>query len=159
MLLVGCKAEEISESKSTIEVFNAVVTNEVSNEYAISDQPLFTANDIEYYDWNKHRIVFKDMTKYSEIGSKVIKLPYIGSELFNTGSRDKFLLYIDGEMIYEGYYNQSMLSSFMPLGIVITDEEDGISILFSYITGEEDKDKRSDVRIYEALKNNDLLRE
>ena len=83
------------------------------------------------------------------------KKPYIGSEIFDTGNFDRFLVVVNDELIYEGYYVQSSASSYLPLGITMKDEIDGVSFAFGGIVGSEDG--RFDQRIHDAIKTMGLL--
>ncbi|GMQ57188.1 hypothetical protein AN1V17_15830 [Vallitalea sediminicola] len=131
--------------------YNAVEKEAFSDEYIVSKEPLFTGNDINYYDWSTHTIVFKDdfISQQKNI-DKDIKIG--GSSIFDTNSRDKFMVYVDNELLYDGYYNQSLLSSFYPIGAVLFDLSDAVRIDFNGIKGVELKDNRSDLKMYESLK-------
>jgi hypothetical protein len=160
LLFVGCKDEELYNHKIeeeklnfTIEVYNSIDNANTSDNKRL----LFTEQDIESYDWEEQRIYFNDNIIIPDSLSDVLKKPYIGSEIFNTGNFDKFLIYINEELIYEGYYSQSPASSFGAMGITMCDEYDGISIVFGGIVGSEDF--RFDQRIHEALESNELLKE
>jgi len=81
------------------------------------------------------------------------KLRKGGSILLGTTQGDRFILKINGEKIYEGFFEQALTSSFFPIGAVITDTEHGIRIEFNNI----EDDKRSDERIYKLLRGKKLL--
>lgn len=157
-IIVSCGSKDNTVNKSSIEFYKAVENEAFSNEYIVSKEPLFTGNDINYYEWSTHTIVFKDdfisqqknIDKDTKIG---------GSSIFGTNSRDKFMVYVDNELLYDGYYNQSLLSSFYPIGVVMVDLSDGVRIDFNGIKGVEPKDNRCDLRMYEALKLCEILKD
>lgn len=115
--------------------------------------------DIEYYDWNNQTIIFK---KESGIDCKPIEnFEHNHQTLssFATTSRDKFYIYVDDEFIYDGYYAQSVISSYLPIGITMIDVENGVMIKYWTLDNMEKNDKRFDNRLYNALKANDILKE
>ncbi|WP_105616456.1 hypothetical protein [Vallitalea okinawensis] len=179
-IILSCKSKVDKDTKHTIEFYNAVEKN--SDEYMVSSEPLFTDDNIDYYDWSTHTIVFKEgyIDKYKELNSNnedkstnsnsgtgvtLIFHESIsntmdnnrigGSKIFDTGSRDKFIVYIDNELIYDGYYNQSIYSSFLPIGAVMIDRSDGVRITLNPVGVE---DNRNDIRIYNALESLKILK-
>ena len=157
--IVSCESSTANKlNKVTIEFYNAVEKEAFSEEYIISKEPLFTGEDINYYEWNTHTIVFKDeFLSQQKNNDKNIKIG--GSAMFGTKARDKFMVYVDNELIYDGFYNQSSLSSFFPIGAVMVDISDGVRIVFQGIQSVEPEDNRFDLRIYEALKRDEILRD
>ncbi len=122
---------------------------------------LFTDNDIEEYDWESHRITFTDeflsaSVNNQNIGDTQKFLHDGGSALLETTGRERFIIMIDDEVIYAGHFKQALVSSFYPLGAVISDINGGIIIDFIGIN-EPDKDIRNDERIRETLKVKGLL--
>ena len=147
-----------NSNKVDIKFYNAVPIEMYSDEYLISERPLFTDDDIKYYDWEHQIIIFKKESDQNF--SPMIGLEHNHQTLssFATTSRDKFYVYVDGELIYNGYYAQSIISSFFASGITLKDVEDGVKI--EYVTLENNSnDKRFDKRLYNALKANGILLE
>lgn len=171
--------------KHTFEVYNAV--KDTSGNFIRDEEPLFTGENIDYYDWNSHRIVFKEsfikestvaVREYkgdnkdtnnteSDTTSEVILVfdepkdsksnaTIGGSMVFNTGHQDMFMVFVDDELIYEGFYNQSLLSSFLPTGAVMKDGLGYVWIDFRLMDSEEDH--RDDSRIYDALNSLGLIK-
>ena len=157
-IIVSCSSKNNNVNKSSIEFYNAVEKEAFSDEYRVSKKPLFTEKDINYYDWDTHTIVFKDefMSQQKNI-DKNNKIG--GSSVFGTKSRDKFMVYVDNELLYDGYYNQTYFSSFYPIGAVMLDLSDGVRIEFHEIKGVETVDNRSDLRMYKALKECEILQD
>ncbi len=148
-------------------------TNETLRVYAINDYEstnnvslenktlLFTDNDIKEYNWESHRITFtdeflNDSDTKQNIGNTKKFLTNGGSTLLGTSGREKFIVMIDEEVIYDGYFKQSMVSSFYPIGAVISDINGGIRIDFNGIEGLE-KDIRNDKRIRKILEDKDIF--
>ena len=158
-MLVGCNNfTNDGSNKVVIEFYNAVPTETYSGEYLVSEKPIFTGDDIEYYDWNNQTIIFK---KESEIDCKPIENFESNHQTlssFATTSRDKFYIYVDDEFIYDGYYGQSIISSFLPIGITMIDVENGVRIKYWTLDSMEKNDERFDDRLYDALKANDILK-
>jgi hypothetical protein len=159
-MLVGYKYfNNDSSNKVVIEFYNAVPIETYYDEYLVSEKPIFTGDDIDYYDWNNQMIIFK---KESGIDCKPIEdFEHNHQTLssFATTSRDKFYIYIDDEFIYDGYYGQSIISSFLPIGITMVDVEDGVKIRYWILDNMDKNDKRFDDRLYDALKANNILKE
>lgn len=159
LLLQGC-------TKSTkdvgLEVYAGKVDSTNQKHCSISEKPLFTDSDIQTYDWKTHSIIFKKdfLNKLEANKNSNDTNTYIGgSKLLNTNSMDKFIIYVNKEPIYEGFYMQSVLSSFYPVGATMVDLEDGIQITFNDIEGRNVIDKRADERIYNTLKEKKLIKE
>ncbi len=159
-MLVGCGSSANDNSnKVDIEFYNAVPIEAYSDEYIVSEKPMFTGDDIKYYYWDMHTIIFKEE---SEIDCKPIEHFESNHQTlssFATTSRDKFYVYVDGEFIYDGYYSQSFISSFLPVGITMRDRENGVNITYFSLDNKDENDKRSDDRLYDALKANGILAE
>ncbi|MDM8534641.1 hypothetical protein QUF55_08095, partial [Clostridiaceae bacterium HSG29] len=148
-----------SYNNAVIEFYNAVPIETYSDEYIISEKPMFTGDDIEYYGWNNQTIIFK---KESGIDCKPIenfKSNYQTLSSFATTSRDKFYIYVEDEFIYDGYYAQSMISSFLPIGITMIDIENGVKIKYWALDNMDKNDERFNDRLYDALKANNILKE
>ena len=60
---------------------------------------------------------------------------------------------INDEIIYTVYFQQSMLPSFCPIGIVIIDNDNGIILSCN----KSEADKPNDKRVYKVLKDKKLL--
>ncbi len=145
-----------NSNKVDIKFYNAVPIEPYSDEYLVSELPLFTNDDIKYYDWENQIIVFKKQSELNLSPLDGLEHNHITLSSFATTSRDKFYVYVNDELIYNGYYVQSPLSSFFALGITMKDIEDGVKI--EYVTLENNSiDKRFDKRLYNALKANGLL--
>jgi hypothetical protein len=158
-LLQGCTN---SSKDMGFEVYLGKVYGTNVENYSISEKPLFTDADIQTYDWNTHEIIFdKDfLDKLKAKNNNDDTKMYIGgSKLFNTGLMDKFIVYVNKELVYEGFYMQSVLSSFYPVGATMVDLEDGIQITFNDIEGSNVIDKRDDQRIYNILKQKNIIKE
>jgi len=164
LLLIGCdKIVETTGDLGSLEIYNAVEKEAFSDEYVLDSVPLMTIDDIESYDWNKNFIKLKpsvlpesnveDTEKQKT--SQNIKIG--GSRIFDTNSRDQFMIIVNDELIYSGYYNQSFYSSFFPVGSVMVDSEEGVYINFVSVEGLDLEDLRNDERIYDVLKAYDLL--
>ncbi len=152
LLFVSCKVEE-SDERSTIKFYNCN-----SNDIERTNKTLlFTDNDIDSFDWESQTIYFNENIYIQDELLEGRKAVGIGSEIFSTGSRDLFLVYVDDELIYEGQYSQSYASSYMPIGVVLLDQLDGVRLSYSMLDGNEDI--RFDERIYKALNSNNLLKE
>lgn len=147
-----------NSNKVDIEFYNTVPIENYSDDYLVSEMPLFTNDDIESYDWHTQLIVFKKESKVNLSPLNGIEHNKLTLSSFATTSRDKFYLYVDGELIYNGYYKQSPISSFFALGITMKDVEDGVKIDFNPLENSS-IDKRFDKRLYKALKVNDILLE
>ncbi|PKM95610.1 MAG: hypothetical protein CVU84_02065 [Firmicutes bacterium HGW-Firmicutes-1] len=159
VMISGCSRR--NNDDSTGDRFKVYIgdTTDLSSEYVIRDKPIFTDNDIEYYDWDNQKIVFKD--EYLE----QLDVPFVeekryigGSRLLGTSSIDKFYVYVDDELIYDGCFAQSMLSSFLPQGAIISDINDGVYIKFVNLCGDQ-LDKRYDERILKLLEKKALIKE
>ncbi len=145
-------------NKVDIKFYNAVPIESYSDEYLVSELPLFTNDDIKYYDWDNQIIIFKKQSELNLSPLDGLEHNHITLSSFATTSRDKFYVYVDDELIYNGYYAQSPLSSFFAIGITMKDVEDGVEI--EYVTLENNShDKRFDKRLYNALKANGILLE
>lgn len=142
----------VTISKSVLEVYNATRSDDLSFSYVMADEPMFTSEDIEIYEWSTHTIRLDKLYFDADRSANWLG----GSTIFGTDSQDKFMVFVDGELIYEGYYEQSVLSSFMPSGAIMKDEADGVSITFIGID-ESDEDLRRDERIYACLKSAGVL--
>jgi len=146
-----------NSSQIKIECYNAIPIESYSDEYRISETPLFTEEDIEYYDWKQHIIVFKEksMLKLSRLGGLEHNHQTLSS--FATTPRDKFYLYVDEELIYTGYYSQSRISSFYAEGITMENIENGV-LIKKDIKKSGSIDNRLNDRLYNALKKNKILK-
>ncbi|MCD5414429.1 MAG: hypothetical protein LR001_05435 [Clostridiales bacterium] len=82
-----------------------------------------------------------------------------GSRLLGARPRDKFYVYINDELIYDGFFMQSMVSSFYPTGAVVFDVINGIQIKYNDIIDGKTEDLRYDSRIKELMKKKGLLRD
>lgn len=156
-ILQGCSndSEEIS-----FEVYLGKADLSNLKKYVISEEPLFTDRDIKAYDWKTHRIIFKKEflnQKATQKNSDETKTYLGGSKLLNTNSRDRFIVYVNKEPIYEGFYMQSVLSSFYPVGATMVDVEGGVQITFNQVEGSQVMDKRNDERIYNSLNEKKIL--
>lgn len=140
---------KVDKEAPILEVFNARFGEDG---YILEDEPMFTINDIKIYEWSNHKIILDNIYFDTEKSPSWLG----GSVILGTDSQDKFMVFVDGELIYEGYYEQSLLSSFMPFGPIMSDEADGISIDFRKADGNE-VDLRGDIRIYECLKSAGVL--
>ena len=148
-----------------LEIYLAQVDESNDKNLIINEEPLFTDKDIKQYIWETHQIIFtdefvkkldfnrnsKDKSDNPLIPKGVI--PKGGSVLLGTTQSDRFVMIINNERIYEGYFKQSIVSSFFPPGAVITDYKDGIMIGFNDFVD----DMRSDERIYNLLKDKNLI--
>lgn len=126
--------------------------------------PIFTEADLLFVDWTEQKWFFKpsfleslegQVTKFGDNNdNSPSTLDIEGADLL--GDYDQFVVVLDGESIYEGYFQPSMYASFLPVGPVIHDvEEKGIKIELNDI--EDGPDKRYDERIQTRLKEKGLL--
>lgn len=115
---------------------------------------LFTGEDIEYYDWVRHAIGFKN--EFLEGRYKGDEYGWIhgGSQMLDTKDTDAFLVYIDDELIYRGDFPYSAFSSQMNRRITMRDE--GIEMVIK--EGYEVEDKRHDRRVYDFFNNRNMLK-
>ena len=96
---------------------------------------LFTDADIQEYNWNNHEITFTkaylESKKRHAVGADEKQVDPIitgGSKFFGTTQWDSFLVTINEEIIYEGRFQQSAISSYMPIGAILMDTDKGIKI-------------------------------
>lgn len=163
LMLVGCKASgEINAEKVTIEFYNATSVEDFSSEfgeYVLDDKPMFTVDDIEYYDWDNQIIMFKSTSEVACESFDSFDHNNLTLSSFATKSMDKYFVYVDKEFIYSGYYGQSPLSSFLPVGNTLIDIDNGVKLGYLKIDDTEGKDKRFDEKLYDALSANGILKE
>ena len=160
VMLGGCQVNDNKaiEYREESQEYIFKVYNSINNVKAADNlRLLFSHEDIRVFDWENQRIFFNSNVDLPDLLEGSFKKPYVGSEIFNTGNFDKFLVFVNDELIYEGYYVQSTASSYLPMGITMTDEVDGVSFVCGGIVGGEDS--RFDQRILEAIKTLDLLEE
>ena len=160
VMLVGWKSfTNDSSNKVDIKFYNAVPIETYSDKYIVSENPMFTGDDIKYYDWNNQIIIFKEEYEIDCEPIENIEHNHQTLSSFATSSRDKLYIYIDDEFIYDGYYDQAYISSFLPIGITMSDIKDGVKIKYWVLDDMEKNDQRFDDRLYDALKANGILKE
>ena len=155
---VGCSNDTSDIDEIRLKVYKSSI-DMTSGEYEIQDELLFTNNDIESINWSNQEYVLKrDFLEKLNIVNKDDSTYIGGSLIFGTKPSDMFSIYIDGEFIYSGYFEQSFLSSFYATGAVIKDIENGIEITYVDTIGNSQiKDKRFDERIKKVLRELELI--
>ncbi|PHS33911.1 MAG: hypothetical protein COA82_07935 [Alkaliphilus sp.] len=156
--ILGCDSSNSSEGNNArFEVYIGE-QDTLSGEYILRDKPVFTDEDIKSYEWDMQIIKFKQ-EYLDQLDVPNIKDKYYigGSRLLGTQASDKFYIYINDELIYDGFFMQSMVSSFYPIGAVIFDVKDGIQIRHNDIIGGKTKDLRYDGRIKDVMKTKGLF--
>ncbi len=144
--------------KVDIKFYNAVPIEMYSDEYLVNELPLFTDDDIEYYDWDQQIVKFKNKSEVKVLAMKDFEHNNQTLSSFATTLRDKFYVYVDDELIYEGFYAQSIISSFYAEGITLKDLDAGIKIEHVELV-DGGNDERLDERLYKALKANRILKD
>lgn len=157
VILVYWLYTNLKSSENQISIYNASPIGINSNDYLVDETPLFTHKDIKYFDWDNQIIIFKKTSGLDLTALTGLENNYQTLSRFATGQRDKFYLYLDDELVYSGYYGQSMISSFFADGITMTDIENGVKLSFN--SPDNLQDKRYDSKLYEALKSQGLLKE
>ena len=143
-------------SKVEITFFNATPKDLYSDEYIVDEIPVFTQNDIEYFDWEQQIIMLK---KDNDLNLKAFLIGEHNNQTlssFATTQRDKFYIYVEDEFVYSGYYSQAMISSFYAHGVTMKDIDGGVSIENIGLDSEF-SDERLNDKLYKALKSNNLL--
>lgn len=117
---------------------------EEKNNYFICDEPLFTDEDISTYNWNTQSIVLEEGI------IKELPLP-------PNYTSDKFMVFVNKELVSEGYFQQSLYSSFYPTGVVMNRTPDGVKFVFHDVEGMDLDDTRFHDKIYDRLENVGML--
>lgn len=138
------------------------ISKEDFSKFIDENAPILTENDIESYNWSMHSIYLKKT--YLEEHSKKEETSEINDGFYEGGSlwlkakeKDRFILVVDNEILYDGSVRQGLSSSYYPVGPVISDLDNGIGIGFIELENESNPDIRNDTKLYQALKNNKQL--
>ena len=143
-------------SKIEITFYNATPKDLFSDEYIVDEVPVFTQNDIKYFDWEQQTIMLKND---NDLNLKAFLIGEHNNQTlssFATTQRDKFIVYVEDEFVYSGYYSQAMISSFYAHGVTMKDIDGGVSIENIGLDSEF-SDERLNDKLYKALKSNNLL--
>ncbi|MTI70825.1 MAG: hypothetical protein FH751_11305 [Firmicutes bacterium] len=128
---------------------------EGTNDLVIDESPIITGEDILSYEWDTHKIVFKDEFLSScEVDETKDDFIVGGSKILGVYYPDQFAVYIDDEELYRGHMKPQAYISFMPRGPMISNSDKGIIIECL----DSNFDTRNNEKQYEVLKNNDLLK-
>lgn len=155
--LCGCENSETTTAVTSdrLVFYNMTLNNE--GEYVANESPMFTIEDVESYDWKNHVILFrKDVLEKMNTESRSFSNKVGGIKKLMTGPMDMFAIYIDDELIYEGYYGQTTISSNTVTGNVMEEVPNGVQM--SYYYSSDEKDLRLDTRIYELLEEKNLIK-
>ncbi|MBN2853320.1 MAG: hypothetical protein JXQ23_11355 [Clostridia bacterium] len=152
MLIAGCTKKTNIVEDTRFEVYISSIDDLVNGEYVMEELPLFTNSDLMSVNWEKQEYLFTKEFLKKLPASDTQKKTYIGgSILLGTKARDKFSVYVDGQFIYEGEFEQSVFSSYLPTGAILKDIENGVSIIFTDIKNSDLIDMRFDNSIKKAL--------
>lgn len=146
----------IDNSKQSFEIYLASGTSSDLSKLILSTTPVVTDDDILSYIWDVHEIVFNE----SYLNSRQSKSPNQsygslsgfsidgGSKQLGASYKDKFVIIVNGERIYSGYFPKPVHFSSINGSPLIVDKPIGVVIeLLS-----NDVDVRSDRRIYSVLR-------
>lgn len=154
LLLPACKKQE--NNADSLE-FYILRMSEDKSEFILEEEPIFTGADIKSYDWDKHIITFTDeflSSSNSEEVSDTDSFIMGGSNILGVYYPDQFALYLNGKELYRGYFRPQAYISFMPMGPIVSDVENGIII---NCIGQVN-DPRDNEELHKFLKENGLLR-
>jgi len=158
IVFVGCSNNTNNLDEIRLKVYKSSI-DLASGEYEIQEELLFTNNDIESINWSNQEIILKNtFLEKLNILEKDNKTYIGGSIIFSTKPSDMFSVYIDDELIYTGYFEQSFLSSFYATGAIMKDIKNGIKITYvDTVVNSQIKDKRFDERIKKVLSELELI--
>lgn len=122
----------------------------------IAENPIFTDKDIEKYYWRTHTIeLTNEYLKNHSIETKKEEYEEVGSKLLGLKEFDAVVIVCNGKRIYCAGVPFSMRWSWFPSEIMIKDiNENSIAITKN---GDNTKDARENLDIYEALKKIGVL--
>ncbi|PKM93107.1 MAG: hypothetical protein CVU84_17510 [Firmicutes bacterium HGW-Firmicutes-1] len=150
ILLQGCNK---NTEDGKIEVFLAIRAED-------NEKLLFSDEDIQEYIWETHEIKFNEefLSKVGDLSSAYVSSNSTmshegGSKLLGTLSMDRFIFTVNGERIYDGYFEPVLTSSNIPMGVIISDITDGVKLKLT----SPDEDPRANQELYNVLKEKDLL--
>jgi hypothetical protein len=128
---------------------------EGTSDFVKDTRPIFRGKDILCYEWDTHTIIFKDEFLSSRKVGEIDTDDFLdgGSKILGVYYPDQFAFYLDGEELYRGFMKPQAFISFMPIGPMISDSEAGIVIR----NLDNDNDLRENEKLYQYLKENDLL--
>lgn len=132
----------------------------LKDQFVLNEAPLFTHEDIKAYLWQTHEVLFTDAflaNRLDNVRDNVDNYRYEGgSLLLNADSGDIFVVVVNGERIYHGYFPKAAHSSSSTIGMIMKDIDYGVRIRPNYNYSE---DLREDNRIYNALNSLGILGE
>jgi len=158
MFCVSCK--NAGGLDISIELFIFTDDEAISEGYeslSSNGELVFNEENIIEYNWKTHEISLKNIISDSKKNKGSI-FGDGGSTTLNTEGGDRCALVVNGEILYTGYFEQSMISSFYPTGVVVKDIQNGILIDFIKVSGSEDVDPRSNEKLNNALEKLNLLK-
>lgn len=142
----------ISNTNHTFEVYIGEAEQNrnicIKDQFVLNEDPLFTHEDIKAYLWQTHDILFTDAFLVDRLDN--VRDNYIlegGSLLLNADPGDIFVIVVNGERIYHGYFARSSYSSHIDIGMGMEDIDYGIHLAPMFGA----KDTRDDNRIYDVL--------
>lgn len=119
--------------------------------YVIGQSPLFTEDDLLSVDFEHQIYLFKEAFLQKMNSDESGLDDDMGGSVLLGRHHHQFVVVVDGESLYEGYFEPSIWSSFMPSGAIIRDVADkGIQITYGESSN---SDPRFDERIKEALRD------
>ena len=100
-----------------------------SNDWLLEEQPLFTGDDIEAYDWQSHTITFKDdFLADRNMDKTEDDLLMNGIKCLDLYYPDQLAIYLDDQEVYRTYVEPQAFISFFPPGPMVRGLEDGLMI-------------------------------
>lgn len=158
LLVAGCSSSKEEKDSNNInfaiylvkgmKTFDAI--NTVLKDIPIDDTPLLTDKDISEYVWIEHKIVLNKEKRVAKIIEEKIymKVPTDGKP---------FVVVCNGERIYLGTFWTCLSSLSAPqCAWIVSDFKDSGYLKVDYIFKK--GDRRSDKRVYEALKKANKLK-
>ena len=131
-----------------------VIRHDKENMIKATKELSFTESDMESYNWKSHEIVFTQ--KFIDDNNVDLTEELLiegGSKVLDCNGNDKFIVFVNNEKIYEGIFEPSMYQSYLPEGPILSDTKNGVEISVHW-----GDDPRSNEKLYEALRNNKLLK-
>lgn len=124
----------------------------IKDEFVLNEEPLFTHEDIKAYRWQTHDILFTDdflAGRLDNVRYNVENHDFEGgSFLLNADSGDIFVIVVNGERIYHGYFPKAAYLSSFDIGILMKDIDYGVHLQPNF---NDSKNVREDNRIYDVL--------
>lgn len=153
-ITTACNNDDSSSKEDKLELF-ILRRVEDAEDLVIDETPIFTDKDILSYEWDTHTIIFNEKFLAShETNETEDDIIMGGSKILRIYYPDQFALLLNGEELYRGYIQPQVNISFLPMGPMISNYDDGI-IIKCY---DEKLDTRDNDKLKAFLKDNDLLR-